>query len=597
VSLRVELSTSPQIRLEGMFVWKLESPTPDRRFGVVAVAKFPALSFTITGAFQWPSAFGWKGFDATVHVAISVGTDVILGGGFKLTMGNKVLDFKLYVPFSVPLALVMYVEMLNFDLGNMARWYNENSGACPSSLTCISEASIQSLDSINIAHIEFYYAGRSLTVPIPVGDPMVLQDKTFSPGFSFTADATIWQVGIQLSLGMVQSDTLPSFWFSFSLKNLDIPAMLRQAFDQLTAIFGGSGVENMESGITKTTLQGLLNAIEFIVPRIDNLEILNFNSASLSGGGKGPTFRFQGKWLGMDFDINFETELGGFSNSLLDTIKDYFTALLPECFINSQCSGTTPMCSHTPVSTGNPKGWQCVKECDAATESDLGNGVGCWPKKKSGTVCLQNNQCFSGDCSGSFSCTADCPCNSAAVSRGPCNSDQTDCLPCADPASNQFPIKHNDVVKCHACDASHAANGHALCESQGNGGKYCDDSGNSHMCTDCDSTCKACDGGGSADCTSCATTEDNRYSYKGTVTGSYCVSCVTNSHCSESEYCDNGNRALDPGNNKCKACIADDAYCGTVHCSTDSLPGAVHTCCSGDSYFSWPRRYCSTSAP
>ena len=116
--------------------------------------------------------------------------------------------------------------MLNFDLGNMARWYNENSGACPSALTCISEASIRSLDSINIAHIEFYFDGRSLTVPIPVGDPMVLQDKTFSPGFSFTADATIWQVGIQLSLGMVQSDTLPSFWFSFSLKTLDIPAML-----------------------------------------------------------------------------------------------------------------------------------------------------------------------------------------------------------------------------------------------------------------------------------------------------------------------------------------------------------------------------------
>lgn len=113
VSLRVELSTSPQIRLEGMFVWKLESPTPDRRFGVVAVATFLALSFTITctGAFQWPSAFGWKSFDATVHVAISVGTDVILGGGFKLTMGNKVLDFKLYGPSSVPLALVMYVEV------------------------------------------------------------------------------------------------------------------------------------------------------------------------------------------------------------------------------------------------------------------------------------------------------------------------------------------------------------------------------------------------------------------------------------------------------------------------------------------------------
>ena len=49
---------------------------------------------------------------ATVHVAISVVTDgMILGGGFELTMGNKVLDFKLYVPSSFPLALVMYAKV------------------------------------------------------------------------------------------------------------------------------------------------------------------------------------------------------------------------------------------------------------------------------------------------------------------------------------------------------------------------------------------------------------------------------------------------------------------------------------------------------
>jgi len=156
VSLRVELSSSPKIRLGGMFVWKLEDSTDDRRFAVVASATFPAVEFTITGAFQWPSVFGWKGFDAMVSVTLGIGgvSGMLLGGTFQLTMGDAVLSFGLFVPVSFPLALVMYVKMLNFDLGNMAKWYNENSGGCPSWATCISDASIQSLSSINIAHIE-----------------------------------------------------------------------------------------------------------------------------------------------------------------------------------------------------------------------------------------------------------------------------------------------------------------------------------------------------------------------------------------------------------------------------------------------------------
>jgi len=496
--------------------------------------------------------------------------------------------------------------MLNFDLGNMAKWYNENSGGCPSWLTCISDASIQSLSSINIAHIELYFAGRTLTVPIPenVNGQMVLRDKTFQPGFSFTANATFWQIGIQLSLGMVWSDTFPSFSFSFSLKNLDIPKMLRQAMDRLTEMFGGSGVDNMPEDTvfqrtTKSMLQELLDAIEFIVPRIDNLEILNFNSATLLGGGKGPTFRFQGKWLGVDYDINFETELAGFQDGLLSTIIDYFKDLLPACFINLQCSGETPWCSHNSVSAGNPQGWQCVAQCNTATEIDLGWGLGCWPKYGSGSACLWDNQCFSGDCSG-LRCTTDCDCSSAAVPKGPCNAAGTDCLACADPASNQFLIEG----KCHECVPSDAVNGHALCESQGSGGKYCHD-GTTDTCEDCHSTCKTCGGGGSSECTSCDTSGDYRYS-SGGVTGNYCVRCTTNDHCRESEYCDED--SANPVNTQCKSCptalncrSCKETTTGGVTCETcpdgryvNSITGACDPCMANEAQCG--EYYCDTGA-